>query len=1481
MAFKSKNMRKPEQEPKPGDRLLRFVGDRICFTLHAEANCQPIHGWRAFLRTTLGRAHGVQEEIIEAVRQGRPSFPTAWADVPLEWDGKGWKVQVPLVEVGYFRAKCYLLDPQGWQHWPEGEDAGIAVHPAAYRTGNTIYCAFTRMFGSTKGLAVTANPGQEAALKKLDEAGYTVIPPSGKFRDLVAELPHIFDRLGCRILHLLPVNPTPTTYARFGRFGSPYACEDLTGIDPALVEFDRRTTGVDQFRELACGVHRHGGKLFLDMVINHTGWGSILQENRPEWFMRRADGLFVSPGAWGVTWEDLVELEHNDPSLREYLADAFLEWCRRGVDGFRCDAGYKVPVPVWEYITARVRQEYPDTVFLLEGLGGGWGDTEALLTEGGMQWAYSELFQNYTGGQVAGYLDHALHQSARCGVLVHYSETHDNERLASKGRAWSLLRNRLCALTSVSGGYGFTCGVEWLAPERVNVHSSRGLAWDNPENIVPELAQLNRLVRDHPCFFDGAQLQRVTPPGSEGYGLLRTAANGIDQVLVLVNSDISRSVLTRLDAPSLAKLADVFCQSLKAHHAVDLLGQSPPAFRQDGSEGLEVELPPGAAYCLAVQPTSTGISGGLYLTRKHQEAAASRALAQRLPLEVAGGVAPDSLAPWVAKDLSGYLGAVSALPTNCPASAVLRQLQHAGAAYPRVVTWRLADQKRLFLVPPGHWIVVLDEARFRVRFDPGAGRRSICVESFPVDQGQAAFFYPPEPFLFSVDATLEIERYGGSPALVRSPVRLLAPGPHYLGHGTPTRAVTERVLLTNGRGGMARLAVDLGRIQSKYDCLLGANLHPSVPVDRHVLAKRVRIWANADGFLSELNANNLATFSSGPPVRWSFIASGGDGRGVGIDLVAEMVPGKNTVVLRLERVAVPLWKHRELPPSADVRLTVRVDIEDRGYHGETKRTPGAEAHFGAHTHSLPDGRGFEFTPASDRVLRVFVDAGKYHPQPEWCVDLPHSVEASRGMCPTGDAYSPGWFEMALPYQAKVELTVTAETGEPLAGAVDSGAPSPAVVMLERPFRGLAPEFSPAKVFEKALIHATQAFVVAREDSRTVIAGYPWFLDWGRDTLICARGLLAAGMSEEVLQILRTFGRFESQGTLPNAIHGEDASNRDTSDAPLWYGVVCEDLAILQLASGTDAESLPCPISQAPVYSTPVQLGGRCIGSVLRSIAAGYLAGTPNGIRVDPASGLVWSPSHFTWMDTNYPASSPRQGYPICLQVLWYRLLRQLHRLGAAPVAEPWERLAARVEQSIESLFWREDLGYYADVLTADSPMPARACQQDTALRSNYLLTVSLGLVKGEKARRCVLAALRHLVLPGALRSLAPLQVEVPLPVHAADGRLLNDPSHPYWGRYEGDEDTRRKPAYHNGTGWTWTFPSFCEALALAWDRSPEAVAAAKAYLGSCDRLLAEGCLGHLPEIVDGDYPHHERGCDAQAWGATEALRVWKWLESAK
>ena len=1468
--------------PQPGQRLQRFVGDRIRFTICDRQGHRPAKGWKALLRTNLGRAEVLRREILESHTRGLPPAGASWRDLPMVQDDQGWHLELPLAEVGYFKAKAYLVDPRGWQHWPEGRDFGVSVHPDFCRTANLIYCAFTRMFGPANAVLSGAQARLKSAVAALDAEDYSVVPPSGKLRDLTACLPHIVDTLGCRIIQLLPVNPTPTTYARFGRYGSPYAALDLTAIDPALVVFDQRTTGIDQFCELTSAAHLRGARVFLDIVINHTGWGSVLQERHPEWFLREENGRFVSPGAWGTTWEDLVELQHQNVALWDELAEIFLTWCRRGVDGFRCDAGYKVPVAAWQYIIARVQQEFPEVLFLLEGLGGAWKATEDLLTEGGMQWAYSELFQNYSGEQLSGYLDHSFQQTESVGLLVHYSETHDNERLAKRGRTWSLLRNRLCALTSMSGGFAFTGGVEWLATEKILVHGNSRMEWGNSNNIVKELSQLNRLLRSHPCFFDGVKVIRLSADGSPVVVLHRVSADGQDAVIVLANSDPDRAQSASFSGPA----------GIPLNTWVDLLDQVSPGMALDASGKWNTQLAAGAVYCLGPDATPRGMHGDEYRLRRSQAAWAIKALNKSIGLERTGCIDWRVLAARVHQDPFSVLTAIASLgqpqdlekghaePVSEAQLLVAIDRATEGGIFPCVLRWTCLDARRILPVPPEHWLLLQDEAPFRAALDLQDGSPVQNLESIPAGGGHIASIPPGAR---PGDARLLLERCAKNMQHVSATIRFLpgvpsvpsiydctGSGETHLGgaavQAAPAR-VSDLVLLTNGRGGMARMCLDLGRVNSKYDCVLGANLHPSLPVDRHILAKRIRVWVNADGFITPLDFRSLATFSPGPPATWDFIANAGDGRTVEIQMRACMLEGSNTTSFRFARPTAARATGKQLPAKADVRLAVRVDIEDRGFHGETKRNGGADCHFNAHTRTLATGAeaadsglpvGFAFVPAPDRKLQVLAASGAYHPQPEWSENIPHPVEQSRGQVPSGDAFSPGWFELPLPKGAELKLVITAEDLAALGSlSFDSGP------LLSAP-QPLPKSSQTGGGFEQQLLQAIKAFVVKRGEGRTVIAGYPWFLDWGRDTFICARGLLAAGMTEEVKQITLTFARFVQQGTLPNTLFGDDASNRDTSDAPLWFGMVCSELAT---AIGPGIYEAECG-------------NGRKLRDVLRDIGEGYRNGTPNGIRMDPQSALVWSPSHFTWMDTNHPAGTPREGYPVEIQALWVRLLSQLEMLAGGTQSADWGSLANRALSSIEQLYWRGDLGWYADNLIAPAGTSAAQATVDDALRSNCLFLASLGLAETRRAQRCVEAALRYLVVPGALRSLAPLQIRVPLPIRVG-GRLLNNPDEPYSGRYEGDEDTRRKPAYHNGTAWTWTFPVFCEALARAWSFSPVAVAAAKAYLGSITGLMVEACLGQVPEIVDGDAPHTQRGCDAQAWGATEALRVWKLLEAQK
>ena len=452
--------------------------------------------------------------------------------------------------------------------------------------------------------------------------------------------------------------------------------------------------------------------------------------------------------------------------------------------------------------------------------------------------------------------------------------------------------------------------------------------------------------------------------------------------------------------------------------------------------------------------------------------------------------------------------------------------------FPRVVVWTLLDHRRVTPVPPGHWLLIEDTAPFRATLEmqkrewAGTNTRNMFNPS-PLRNGHVACFPPRAD---AAEAELVLERYAATSQKFPPPSVFFRPNRN---PKSELRNREDLVLLTNGIGGMARICVDLGRVNSKYDCVLGANLHPNVPVDRHVFVKRIRVWVNADGFLSPLDFKNLSSFAGRPAGGLAFVANAGDGRTVEIELRAEMLEGKNTTVFQFSRPTAERAIGKQLPADADVRLTVRFDIEDRNFHWETKRNGGADYHFSTNTHELqtqdPKSRtpiGFAFTPAPDRQLRVFADAGEYHPQPEWCENIPHPVEQSRGQTGSGDAYSPGWFELPLPKGASVTLVATAEE------ATDVHSLRPAMPACWSDELGRAERSE--HPFEQQLLRAARQFVVRRDEGKTVIAGYPWFLDWGRDTLICARGLLAAGMAEEVRQILLTFAKFEKDGTLPNA-----------------------------------------------------------------------------------------------------------------------------------------------------------------------------------------------------------------------------------------------------------------------------------------------------------------------------------------------------------
>jgi len=643
---------------------------------------------------------------------------------------------------------------------------------------------------------------------------------------------------------------------------------------------------------------------------------------------------------------------------------------------------------------------------------------------------------------------------------------------------------------------------------------------------------------------------------------------------------------------------------------------------------------------------------------------------------------------------------------------------------------------------------------------------------------------------------------------------------------------------TNEHGALSQVRIGWAELRSKYDGLLSANINPEVPVDRHTMLTRCRAWVVCRDYSNELSLHCQKHFSVADDgtISWNFAVPVGEGQLIPLTATLHMHPKTNAIKLSFQREDAS-DNSEHLANDEPINLILRADIEDRCNHEVTKASNGPEEHW---PHAIQTRKnGFLFAPSDDRKLSLELKDGEFHPEPEWYYMIDHPVDQARGIDGSSDLFSPGYFKTQLLGNQTAELVADINKAQIKWGGLSS-LPSP----------------NPLSI-ETAMGISMQQFIVKRDAFQTVIAGYPWFLDWGRDTLICLRGIIAAGLLEESQNILLQFATFEKGGTIPNMIRGNDDNNRETSDAPLWFFVACNEL---MQAQGTQK-------------LLKADCGGRTLKDVLVSLATGLVNGTENGIAFDHDSGLIFSPSHFTWMDTNYPAGTPRQGYPIEIQALWHYALNMLSAIHDAP---EWSEFARQVRQSIGELFVvkAKDFTYLADCLAAEPGVGAKEAEMDDALRSNQLLAVTLGAVEDPALCKHILEACEQLLIPGAIRSLADRPVRRPAPVHS-DGQLLNDPMNPYWGNYTGDEDTRRKPAYHNGTAWTWPFPSYAEALVMVYGE--KAHSTARAILGSASDVINHGCLRQSPEVIDGNTPHVQRGCGAQAWGDTELYRVLKKL----
>ncbi|MCH2132733.1 MAG: amylo-alpha-1,6-glucosidase [Phycisphaerales bacterium] len=377
-----------------------------------------------------------------------------------------------------------------------------------------------------------------------------------------------------------------------------------------------------------------------------------------------------------------------------------------------------------------------------------------------------------------------------------------------------------------------------------------------------------------------------------------------------------------------------------------------------------------------------------------------------------------------------------------------------------------------------------------------------------------------------------------------------------------------------------------------------------------------------------------------------------------------------------------------------------------------------------------------------------------------------------------------------------------------------------------------------------LAAACNQFVVSRGwgdgAPSSVIAGYPWFADWGRDSLISMPGLyLQHGRLEEAISLLSGFASRIQRGIIPNRFDDSaDEAYYNTADASLWFiDAVCR---CIKKAGG---------ISSHAAFDSLLE--------ACRSVIKHYRSGTDYGIRID-FDGLVMAGipgAAVTWMDARVDGQgvTPRIGKPVELSALWHNALCSLGSVLEDPAeAAEYQASAALTRKSFRDRFWNQ-----ADACCYDVLIPSTGnWRGDAHIRPNQLLAMSLPHppLTGDQAQYVLDCVRRNLLTPYGLRTLAPTDPE-------------------YRGRYEGDMESRDR-AYHNGTVWPWLMGAYCDGLRKIAD-NPEAVdLQIRELLSPLVASLDSGCLGQVAEIYDGDEPHLPHGCPAQAWSVAELTRSW-------
>ena len=617
-------------------------------------------------------------------------------------------------------------------------------------------------------------------------------------------------------------------------------------------------------------------------------------------------------------------------------------------------------------------------------------------------------------------------------------------------------------------------------------------------------------------------------------------------------------------------------------------------------------------------------------------------------------------------------------------------------------------------------------------------------------------------------------------------------------------------LEADGLGGFASGTVSGIRTRRYHALLLSAT---TPPAGRMVLVNGFDAWVRTSGGILPISsqryqpdvihpdgAARLREFEPEPWPRWTYWMEEG-----------MLVVQQEIFVPLGASVAVMRWS---LIGNGPASLLVRPFLSGRDFHA---------------THHENGVFNFAAEIAGDRVtwspypgvLRVTARSnGQYKSQPDWYRNFSYSEEQARGLDFTEDLAAPGLFEFDLG-AGRAELILVAEGHEAVfSQSVDELADRERARRLQ---------------FPSKLHKAADSYFVRRGAGKTLIAGYPWFGDWGRDTFIALRGLcLATGRFEDAREILVEWAGAVSEGMLPNRFPDRGETPEFNSvDASLWYVIASHEF----LLGASD-------------ICTPDQIGK--IESAIEAILEGYNRGTRFGIRPDECGLLSCGVPgiQLTWMDAKVGdwVVTPRIGKPVEVQALW------LNALGiGAQRNSTWQSLYDSGLQAFRSKFWNEARGCLFDVIDCDH----RRGTSDASLRPNQIFAVGglpLCLLEDEPARAVVDAVEALLLTPKGLRSLGPQELD-------------------YRPRYAGGV-VQRDGSYHQGTVWPWLIGPFVEAWLRVRGNSQSAIEDARnRFLPPLYEHLNEAGLGHVSEITDAEAPHTPRGCPFQAWSLGELLRL--------